>query len=137
MIDVLTPAQRKECMRRIRGRDTTAELQLRKALWAMGYRYRIKNQLPGKPDIIFIQKKIAIFVDGCFWHKCPIHYVPPVTRAEFWSAKIARNVERDMEVDEVLSKMGWNIVRIWEHEIKKDLDGCVRRLEKILNNKHN
>lgn len=95
MADVLTKEQRSYCMSQIRGKNTKPEVILRKALWSMGYRYRIKNKLPGKPDLIYPSLKVAIFVDGCFWHKCPKHFQPPKTRQIFWENKINANVERD------------------------------------------
>ena len=84
MADVLTKKQRSRCMSAIRGRDTKPEILLRKALWYKGYRYRLKNRLPGKPDIAFPTERLAVFVDGCFWHGCPEHYKKPSTHAAFW-----------------------------------------------------
>ncbi len=120
MADVLTPEQRSFCMSRIKGRDTKPELTVRKVLWSMGYRYRIKTGLPGKPDIVFQKQKVAVFIDGCFWHRCPRDYQAPATNAEFWEEKINRNVERDHMVDRELASRGWIVKRIWEHEIKEN-----------------
>ena len=120
MADVLTPEQRSFCMSRIRGRDTRPELAIRKGLWSLGYRYRIDMKLPGKPDIVFPRERVVIFIDGCFWHRCPIHYQAPATNPHFWEKKIHRNVERDRLVDRELASQGWKVKRIWEHEVKED-----------------
>ncbi|MBF0176970.1 MAG: very short patch repair endonuclease [Magnetococcales bacterium] len=84
--------------------------------------YRVRPDLPGTPDFAFIKGKVVVFVDGCFWHGCPIHYTAPVRNAEFWQKKLACNLERDRRVDEELAKMGWRVVRVWEHEVKEDHD---------------
>merc|ERR1711879_636225 len=102
MADVLTKEQRSYCMSQIRGKNTKPEVILRKALWSMGHRYRIKNKLPGKPDLVYPSLKVVIFVDGCFWHKCPKHYQPPKTRPLFWEKKINANAERDEKNDTLL-----------------------------------
>lgn len=133
--DVLSKAQRSFCMSRIRGRDTKPEIILRKALWGHGYRYRIKNKLPGKPDIVFVKNRIAIFVDGCFWHCCPEHYVPPKTRSAFWRKKISGNVERDKKNNALLDESGWKVLRIWEHEVMTDVDSCVARVVEAIRSK--
>ncbi|WP_083260833.1 very short patch repair endonuclease [Microbulbifer aggregans] len=125
MVDVLSPEQRSYCMSQIKGAGTTPELALRRALWHLGFRYRIKSKLPGKPDIVYPTLKVAIFVDGCFWHKCPKHYSPPKTRAKFWSDKISKNVARDKKNNVLLKKRGWTVVRFWEHEIRDSLEDCV------------
>lgn len=120
MPDILTKAQRSYNMSKIRGKNTKAELRLRRLLFENGIRnYRLNSSLPGKPDIIFPKKKIAIFVDGCFWHKCSLHFVEPKTRTEFWLKKIDDNVKRDKEVTEILKQNGWQVLRFWEHEIKE------------------
>lgn len=131
--DVLTPEQRSKCMSHIRGKDTKAELQLRKALWNEGLRYRIHYKiLPGKPDIVFISSRLAIFVDGCFWHGCPIHFKFPNTNKEFWNRKINGNITRDQNINEQLKNMGWNVMRVWEHEIEKEIDSIVVRIKKLV-----
>ncbi|MEW8692905.1 MAG: very short patch repair endonuclease [Candidatus Thiodiazotropha endolucinida] len=127
-MDILNPDQRSRCMSRIRGKNTKPELKLRKALWAVGLRYRLKNQLPGRPDIVFPGKKVAIFIDGCFWHRCPEHFKAPVQNAEFWAKKIERNVERDREVEQQLIAIGWHILRFWEHDIRVSPETCISRV---------
>jgi DNA mismatch endonuclease, patch repair protein len=125
MSDVLSPAQRSHCMSRIRSANTTPELRLRRALWAAGLRYRIRSDLPGKPDLVFPGARIALFVDGCFWHRCPVHSADPKTNAEFWRRKLESNVARDRKVDQVLADMGWRVLRFWEHEVRGELDRVV------------
>lgn len=130
--DVLTEEQRSRCMAANKGQDTKPEVRLRKKLWAQGYRYRFGHGLPGKPDLVFVSRRVVIFVDGCFWHRCPEHFRMPRTNRQFWEDKINRNVERDAWVNEKLASAGWQVIRVWEHEIRKDLDGVVKRLGHVL-----
>ena len=133
MPDVLTQEQRKYNMSRIRAKNTGPEIKLRKLLFARGIRgYRIHFNLPGKPDIVFTRKKIAVFIDGCFWHKCPVCYQEPETRKEFWMKKIQSNIDRDKKVDKQLKSDGWTVIRIWEHEIKKEPEKTVKRIIALL-----
>ena len=134
MTDVLTPEQRRKNMSRIHGKNTSPELKLRKMLWEAGIRgYRVHYKLPGKPDIVFTRKKTAVFVDGCFWHKCPVCFRPPATNAEFWNEKLQKNVERDLRVTQELETLGWVVLRFWEHEIKKTPEEVVKRIRDALN----
>ena len=130
--DVLTEEQRRRCMAANKGRNTKPELLLRKKLWSLGLRYRIGHNLPGKPDIVFVSHRLAIFVDGCFWHRCPEHFRMPRTNHEFWKRKIARNVVRDALVNEQLAAAGWRVIRIWEHELRQDFDGVIIRIQRII-----
>ncbi len=131
-MDIMTKEQRRRNMSRIRSTNTMAEVLLRKALWHRGLRYR-KNYraLPGTPDITLTRQKIAIFVDGDFWHGRG-HLENPgeqvVTNKAFWQKKISRNVERDKEVNDALTEEGWLVLRFWESDIKKNLDGVVGRI---------
>src|ERR1700760_2297963 len=107
-------------MKANRRSDTKPELALRAALHARGYRYRkdFRLDLPlrrVRPDIAFTSRKVAVFVDGCFWHACPDHGSKPQNNDWYWSPKLAKNVERDRAVDEALAQAGWTVVRIWEH----------------------
>jgi DNA mismatch endonuclease, patch repair protein len=126
--DVMTPAQRSYCMSRIRGADTKPEIELRKALWHLGLRYRIRNKLPGRPDLVIRSTRTVIFVDGCFWHRCPVHSKPPKTNSQFWQDKLEINVSRDHRVTRELKAMGWRVIRIWEHEIVGDPHSAATRL---------
>lgn len=134
MADVMTQEQRKRVMSRIKGRDTKPELMLRKALWAVGMRYRLHAKLPGRPDICFPGRKLAVFVDGCFWHGCPLHGNIPVTNKDFWSKKLTANVARDRKADHQLRSAGWTVLRFWEHEIEKNLEGCITSIQVFLEN---
>ncbi len=132
MADVLTKEQRSHCMSAIRGKDTKPEILLRKALWNRGYRYRLKNRLPGRPDIVFPTERVAVFVDGCFWHGCPEHYRKPATNAGFWREKIRKNTQRDKEVNALLKSEGWKVLRIWEHAVRDNPEACARQVIRAL-----
>ncbi|WP_430600861.1 very short patch repair endonuclease [Brevibacterium sp. K72] len=103
-----------------RGRDTKPELRIRSALHRRGMRFRVDvaplNQLRRRADIVMTKARIAVFVDGCFWHGCPDHFVQPRTNAEFWREKIQRNRTRDWDTDQRLEQAGWKVLRFWEHE---------------------
>ncbi len=105
-------------MSKIKSKETGIEIKLRKELWKAGYRYR-KNVSGyfGKPDILLKKYKTVIFVDSCFWHGCKKHGSMPQTRKKFWKEKIERNKERDKEVNKYYKKIGWKVIRIWEHDI--------------------
>jgi DNA mismatch endonuclease, patch repair protein len=113
-------AGRSANMKANRRTDTKPELALRSALHAMGYRYRkdYRLDLPlrrVRPDIAFTSRKVAVFVDGCFWHACPQHGSKPKNNEWYWSPKLAKNVERDRAADDALADAGWTVVRLWEH----------------------
>ena len=107
-------------MRGNRGRDTSPELRLRAALHARGFRYRVSvrplPELRRTADIVFPKERLAVFVDGCFWHGCPEHHRPAKTNSEFWGTKIVDNKRRDFETNRALSDRGWTVIRCWEHE---------------------
>ena len=123
---------RSETMARVRGKDTGPELQLRRVLWAEGLRYRLGLRLPGSPDLGFTRARLAIFVDGCFWHGCPQHYSAPATRWDYWADKLASNVARDARSDAALHELGWTPLRIWAHELR-ELEAVVERIRVLLN----
>lgn len=101
-------------------RDTGPELQLRRALHALGLRFLVDHPLEGMPrrrgDVLLTRPRIVVFIDGCFWHSCPIHGTRPATNAAWWQAKLDRNVERDRGTDAHLERNGWMVMRFWEHE---------------------
>jgi DNA mismatch endonuclease (patch repair protein) len=107
-------------MKTQRRRDTTPELALRRELHRRGLRYRLEVNLLGdsrrRCDIVFQRAKVAYFVDGCFWHSCPIHGSVPKSNRDWWIEKLATSVARDRDTDERLAKAGWLVIRIWEHE---------------------
>jgi DNA mismatch endonuclease, patch repair protein len=115
-------------MSRIRGKNPKPELALRTALWSLGLRYRLHTPLPGRPDIVFSRSRLAVFVDGCFWHGCPDHSVKPKTNSAFWRIKLEKNIARDLETSASLKAAGWKVVRIWEHEIRQDIPKAVERV---------
>ena len=122
-------------MARIRSKDTKPEIVLRKALWAKGLRYRVNHpRLPGKPDVAILGPRVCVFLDGCFWHGCPDHYVFPRSRQEYWSQKLLRNVQRDRNQTRELEDLGWTVLRIWEHELRgKQLQIVVTRVLDAVN----
>lgn len=131
-MDVLTRKQRHKSMIGNKGNDTKPEILLRKALWHRGIRYR-KNwrNLTGCPDIVLTRQKIAIFVDGDFWHARGYQDRPGSqidTNQSYWQKKLARNVERDREVNDQLTEQGWLVLRFWESDIKKDLDSVLAEI---------
>ena len=130
--DVMTPAQRRKCMSNIKGRDTGPEVSLRSALWAAGLRYRLRQNLPGKPDITFGMPRLAVFVDGCFWHGCPLHATKPKARRKFWRDKLRGNKIRDRKVNIQLRKIGWDVYRVWEHEVARNSALAVQKILRLI-----
>lgn len=123
-----TTKKRSKMMSKVRGRNTKSELLFRKALWAKGVRYRVDSKkLPGKPDISIQKYKLAIFIDGEFWHgyNWPERKKTIKSNREFWIPKIERNRQRDEEVNQELHDLGYTVFRFWENEIIGDLDKCV------------
>lgn len=121
MADVHNKKQRSYNMSRIKGKDTKPELYLRKLLSSQGLRgYRLNYKITGKPDLVFTRYKIAVFIDGCFWHKCPECFQEPENNKNFWRNKINGNVLRDNMVNKLLEKDGWTVLRFWEHLLRKD-----------------
>lgn len=126
MTDFLSPETRSRVMARIRSRDTKPELALRRALHAAGHRgWRCHlRTVPGRPDVAFTRRKVAIFVDGAFWHGHPDHFTPGKS-GEYWDKKIARTQERDRTANMTLAREGWAVLRFWDFEIEADLSECV------------
>jgi DNA mismatch endonuclease (patch repair protein) len=115
-MDVLTAEQRHRCMARIKGRNTKPEVQLRKALWQRGFRYRLHDRsLPGTPDLVLPRFRAVVFVHGCFWHghECAL-FVVPATNTDFWTGKIGGNRERDRRALGALGSAGWRVCTVWE-----------------------
>lgn len=137
MADVLTKEQRHKNMSHIKGKDTFIEVKLRHLLWEKGYRYR-KNykDLPGNPDIVLTKYKIVIFCDGEFFHgrnwEDLREHLKNSNNSQFWISKIARNIDRDDEINKKLSAMGWTVLRFWGEDIKKHPDECVRVIEETI-----
>jgi DNA mismatch endonuclease (patch repair protein) len=136
-MDHLSKKERSINMSKIRSKNTLPEIRIRKALWKLGYRYRLHyKKLPGKPDIVIVREKIAIFVHGCFWHrhKNCIEASIPKSNSEYWETKINKNIERDKRNQKIIKKMGWKIVVIWECKITKDIEKNILMIKKKLNN---
>lgn len=122
-------------MRANKNKNTGPEILLRKALWKAGVKgYRVNwPQLPGKPDLAFVRKRLAVFVNGCFWHRCPhCRLKLPENNRQFWAEKFARNQARDRQRTEALEKMGWNVLEIWECRLKKDVNRQVITVQEML-----
>lgn len=131
------PLSRSEQMARIKGKNTTPELALRTVLWREGLRYRLHAKTPvGRPDVVFPAKRVAVFVDGCFWHGCPDHYVRPRSRESFWQHKLRENIERDRRQTLELESLGWRVVRIWEHEAFEATSAMVAQVKAALVSTH-
>ncbi|NVC25129.1 very short patch repair endonuclease [Kocuria salina] len=125
----VSPGRRRN-MQAIRRRDTGPERALRSALHAAGYRYRcdLRIDLSGarvRPDIVFTRRKVAVFVDGCFWHSCPEHGRQPAVNSGYWSPKLQGNRDRDRRNTQALEQAGWVVVRVWEHEPVAEAMGAV------------
>jgi DNA mismatch endonuclease (patch repair protein) len=119
------------------GRDTKPELALRRAVHALGLRYYV-NRRPLKAvrrtaDLLFPRVRVAVFLDGCFWHGCPIHHTVAKTNADFWAQKVAANRHRDAQTNALLTEAGWTVVRIWEHELPEE---AALRIKKTVSTAH-
>ena len=126
-------ATRSRVMRRIRGANTAPELLVRRALWRDGFRYRLAYHTPaGRADIAFPARRVAVFIDGCFWHGCPHHYVRPRSRDEFWANKLRANVERDRRQTIAAENAGWIVCRFWEHEVFTELQAVLKEIRRAL-----
>jgi DNA mismatch endonuclease, patch repair protein len=123
-------------MRALRARDTGPELALRRELHARGLRYRVHRrpdpEVRSVADVVFVGARVAVYVDGCFWHGCPEHAVMPKRNREFWSEKLRGNMLRDRRTDEELGRRGWTVLRIWEHEDPRHAaDLIMRQLHRL------
>lgn len=132
-----TPEQISFNMRMVKNKNSLIELALRKELWRRGLRYRKnKNDIVGKPDIVFVGKKVAVFCDSEFWHGHDWENRKRDFKSnrDFWIPKIERNIARDIEVNKALESSGWTVIRFWGREIKKDVCACADRVEDALKN---
>lgn len=134
-MDRLTPEQRSKNMKAIKNKDTSIEIMLRKELWSRGLRYR-KNysRIIGKPDIVFVGKKVAVFCDSEFWHGYDWEHRKNDIKSnrDFWIPKIEKNIERDKKVTKTLTDDGWLVLRFWGKDIKKALADCADKIEKAV-----
>jgi DNA mismatch endonuclease (patch repair protein) len=126
-------------MKSNRGRDTSIELAVRQLLHRRGLRYRVDfrilPRLRSRADIVFLSQRVAVYLDGCFWHQCPVHGTIPKTNPDYWAPKLHRNTERDAETTEALSREGWTVMRFWEHEsptaVADSIEVAVRQLQTL------
>lgn len=124
-----------ELMSKIKGQETKPEMLLRKALFSLGARGYRKNykKLPGKPDIVFTKKKVAIFINGCFWHGCEAcGWKPPKHNTAYWSNKIMKNKERDAKKAVTLRELGYEVLVVWDHELKQNLTGVAAGIIELI-----
>ena len=123
MGDTFDKEKRSSIMAKVHSKNTTPEIQVRKLLHSMGYRFRLHRQdLPGKPDIVLPKHKVVVFVHGCFWHGCPTcrhAKIRPKTNSDYWEKKLDRNIQRDKENCDSLQNLGWRVLIVWECETKK------------------
>lgn len=128
-----TTAQQRQRMSAQRRKGTAPELAIRSALHSRGLRYRVDHPLPGMPrrraDLLFPGPRVAVMVDGCYWHGCPAHGNIPHTNTDYWAPKIAHNRARDADTDRRLGELGWQVVRVWEHE---NTDEAADRIERTV-----
>jgi DNA mismatch endonuclease, patch repair protein len=119
-----------------RGSNTLPEMRLRRALHHRGLRFRVNYGVQAhrrvRPDIVFTKAKVAVFVDGCFWHHCPDHGSFPSRNRTFWSAKLRRNIQRDRRTNRALEAAGWVVLRVWEHEVSADVHALADRIAKAV-----
>lgn len=133
MTDIFSEKKRSEIMSKVRSRDSKIEIEFRKELWKAGFRYRKNSRKHfGRPDIVLPMHKTVIFIDSCFWHGCRKHGSIPVTNTEFWKNKIETNTKRDKDVNKYHRKSSWKVIRVWEHEIKKDLQEAIEKVSRHL-----
>lgn len=133
MADIYDSAKRSAIMSRVRGAgNRSTELRLIAIFRTFSIvGWRRKQRLPGRPDFVFRRERVAVFVDGCFWHGCPLHGSRPESNADFWEKKLAGNVIRDRAVSLKLRRMGWHVLRLWEHEAR-DPARCAYRILRVL-----
>jgi DNA mismatch endonuclease (patch repair protein) len=132
MADFVSKEKRSKIMAAIKGRNTSIELLLRKELTKRGLRYRVHHDIPGRPDIAFPRWKVAVFTDGCFWHKCPRCYRPPTSNRQYWLPKLAANVRRDKRQTNLLRKQGWRVLRFWEHAVRGESAECAAKISGVI-----
>lgn len=131
--DRFSPAERSRIMSSVGSRDTEPEMTLRRALWSSGLRYRTQRKVAGvRVDLCFVGARVVVMVDGCFWHGCPRHYSKPLSNGVFWANKLKRNRRRDRANDRNLAAAGWTVLRVWECQIREDLESCVNRVREAV-----
>ena len=130
-MDTVSKKQRSYIMSQIRGTKTKPELIVKENVDGRKLRYQPKG-IPERPDFANKTKKVAVFIDGCFWHKCPRCYKPPKSNKKYWKAKVERNTKRDRHVNRKMRKEGWTVLRFWEHQVKKNEFYVLKKINKQL-----
>jgi DNA mismatch endonuclease (patch repair protein) len=133
MADFMSPEARSRVMSSIRSRNTSPELYVRRMVWAEGFRYRLHvRRLPGTPDLVLAQYRLAVFVHGCFWHQhgC-LKGRPPSSNREYWDNKLDRNIARDAKNHSLLEDLGWRVVTVWECKLTEDTDRALKLLRSL------
>jgi len=130
MTDNLTKEQRSRTMSRIRSKWTSQEKKIHNYLKSNKIKHKMHPKINGKPDIFLSNTKTAVFLHGCFWHKCPKCYKKPKTNKKYWVAKIENNVKRDQKNSKSLKKLGFNVIHIWEHSVKDKFESVLKRILK-------
>jgi DNA mismatch endonuclease (patch repair protein) len=134
MVDIFSRRKRSEVMSKVRSRGNKAtELALIKLFLQVSITgWRRHQKVFGKPDFAFRRERLAVFVDGCFWHGCPRHCKIPAGNRAFWTKKLSANRERDRRVNRELRRLGWRVIRIWEHDLGRHADKCIRKIQSAL-----
>ena len=130
MVDNLTKEQRSKCMSQIRSKWTAQETKIHNFLKGHKIKHKMHPQLTGKPDILLTHTNTIVFLHGCFWHKCPKCYKEPKSRKEYWLPKIENNVKRDKKYARMLKSEGYKVIKVWEHEVKKDFNKALKKIKK-------
>ena len=128
-MDTVSKKQRSYIMSQIRGTKTKPELIVKENVDGRKLRYQPKG-IPERPDFANKTKKVAVFIDGCFWHKCPMCYKPPKSNKKYWKAKVERNTKRDRHVNRKMRKEGWTVLRFWEHQVKENKSYVLKKINK-------
>jgi len=128
MVDNLTVQQRKKCMSNIRSKWTAQEKKIHNFLKGNKIKHKMHPKLAGNPDILLTATTTAVFLQGCFWHKCPKCYIEPKSRKKYWLPKIKNNVKRDKKNGKILKEQGFNVLKIWEHDVKKDFNKVLNKV---------
>jgi len=128
MVDNLTKEQRSKCMSRIRSKWTVQEVKIHNYLKGNKIKHKMHPRLIGKPDILLTNTNVVVFLHGCFWHKCPKCYKEPKSRKDYWLPKIDNNVKRDKKYARILKLEGYKVLKLWEHEVKKDFNKALKKI---------
>ena len=131
MVDVLTKKQRSYTMSQVKSKWTKIEVVVHDGLKRLNVPHKMHPDMVGSPDLILLNKKVAIFLDGCFWHGCNKDYKEPKTNVIFWRNKIKNNIKRDIKNKRLLRKMGWTVVSIWEHQINSNPKTVLNRIKRM------